>query len=369
MKITFVSPTVSLGGGTRVIVIYAQLLERFGHTVQIVYPPSKPMQFLQRVKSRLRGKGLPEDMVGKKSHLDGSGVKYKVLNCSRPVIDSDLPDADVVVATWWETAEWVNALNSRKGAKVYFIQGHETFSTPERSRETYRLRMHKIVVSRWLRDLMRSEYGDQNVELVLNSVDHKQFFAPPRSKQTAPTVGMIYSTAPNKGVDVSLAVLTKVREHFPSLRIVCFGSERPPREAPLPKGAQFTLSPSQDSIRDLYAQCDVWLTTSRSEGFNLPAMEAMACRTPVVATRTGWPVEAVKSGENGILEDIDDVNRFAQGVNWILSQPNDCWESLSLNAYATVAESSWITSAKQFERALEHACWRAKRGEIAGPTS
>src|SRR5208282_5263036 len=48
------------------------------------------------------------------------------------------------------------------------------------------------------------------------------------------------------------------------------------------------------------------LTASRSEGFNLPAMEAMACRTPVVSTRTGWPAEAVKTGINGVLVDVED---------------------------------------------------------------
>jgi hypothetical protein len=31
-------------------------------------------------------------------------------------------------------------------------------------------------------------------------------------------------------------------------------------------------------------KCDAWMTCSRSEGFNLPALEAMACRTPVVLT-------------------------------------------------------------------------------------
>ena len=28
--------------------------------------------------------------------------------------------ADVVIATWWETAEWVNALSRKKGEKIYF---------------------------------------------------------------------------------------------------------------------------------------------------------------------------------------------------------------------------------------------------------
>ena len=71
-------------------------------------------------------------------------------------VDADLPDADIVIATWWETAEWVNALSPAKGRKVYFIQHHEVFSylPVERSRATYRLPLHKIVISRWLKDLM-----------------------------------------------------------------------------------------------------------------------------------------------------------------------------------------------------------------------
>jgi glycosyltransferase involved in cell wall biosynthesis len=32
-------------------------------------------------------------------------------------------------------------------------------------------------------------------------------------------------------------------------------------------------------------------------------MEAMACRTPVVATRTGWPAEAIVAGFNGACVD------------------------------------------------------------------
>ena len=43
--------------------------------------------------------------------------------------DVDVPDGDLIIATWWETAEWVNALSPNKGAKVYFIQHHEIFPT------------------------------------------------------------------------------------------------------------------------------------------------------------------------------------------------------------------------------------------------
>ena len=56
------------------------------------------------------------------SHFDYVGVPVHVLDRYRPVMDCDVPDGDVVIATWWETAEWVVELSSRKGAKAYFIQ-------------------------------------------------------------------------------------------------------------------------------------------------------------------------------------------------------------------------------------------------------
>ncbi len=128
----------------------------------------------------------------------------------------------------------------------------------------------------------------------------------------------------------------------------------------------YYYSPPQDEIRQLYARCDAWITSSRSEGFNLPALEAMACRTPVVSTRAGWPEEAVKTGWNGVLVDIEDVQGIAQGVEWVLSLEDQAWRTVSANAYATAAAGSWQQSAELFEQALKHACHRAALGEIAG---
>ncbi|MEH2628578.1 glycosyltransferase involved in cell wall biosynthesis [Bradyrhizobium sp. AZCC 1719] len=368
MRITFVLPTVSMAGGIRVVGIYARELMDMGHTVCIVSPPPRTLSFRQKFRSWRKGDGWPKKQAELRSHLDGGRFDHHILDVWRPVNDADVPDADVVVATWWETAEWVDALSSRKGAKVYFIQHHEVFSylPIERCQATYRLPMHKIVIAHWLKQIMETEYDDKVVDLVPNSVDKSQFFAPLRGKQETPTVGLLYSSASFKGVDTSFAALRHVRKKIPSLRIVCFGSEYPRSELPLPVGTEFILSPPQDEIRDIYARCDVWVTASTSEGFNLPAMEAMACRTPVVATRIGWPEEAVKTGWNGVLVEVDDVSRLADGVEWVLSQSEEDWKVLSSNAHATVCSSSWEASAAMFEQALRNACRRAARNEIGG---
>jgi glycosyltransferase involved in cell wall biosynthesis len=368
MRITFIVPTVSLNGGTRVVVIYAQALVRMGHIVRIISQPPQPMPLRRKLKWWIFGNGLLNDRWPPTSHLDGSGLDHHVLDRCRPVTDVDVPDGDVVIATWWETAEWVTALSPNKGAKVYFIQHHEIFPylPVERCEATYRMPLHKIVVSRWLQRVMSARYGDEVVTLVPNSVDRTQFFAPERGKQSTPTVGVLYSTTPSKGLDVSLSALQIVRDKLPDLRTVSFGSYQLNSNFALPKGAEFILRPPQDQIRDLYSQCDVWITASRSEGFNLPAMEAMACRTPVVSTRTGWPEEAVKTSVNGVLVDIDDRVGFVNAIQWVLSRSDEDWRRLSANAYATVAPSSWQTSAKMFEEALKDACRRSARGGIAG---
>ena len=126
-----------------------------------------------------------------------------------PVADADVPDADIVLATWWGTAPWVAALSPRKGAKAIFLQGYETSPGefhPEMD-AAWRLPLRKIVVASWLATLAKERFGDANVHLVPNSVDTGQFHAPERGKQARPTVGMLYTTFHAKGADVSLAAL------------------------------------------------------------------------------------------------------------------------------------------------------------------
>ncbi|MHC8320948.1 glycosyltransferase family 4 protein [Pseudomonas sp. GB2N2] len=358
MKVTFVLHVASMSGGVRVVAIYAKALAEAGHEVTLVSVPYPPFSLRQKIKGFIKGKGwLKTPKIP--SHLDGLGLDHRMMDTYRPIVDSDVPDADVVIATWWETAEWVNSLSPNKGEKVYFVQAHETFPycPVDRVVATYKMPLHKITISKWLVDLLRAEYGDSDVSLVLNSVDHQQFFAAPRGKQQRPTIGFLYHEAPFKGVDLVLEVIASLAEKFPTLRVITFGSFPRSGAYNLPENCEFHLAPDQHRIRDLYAQCDVWLAPSRSEeGFNLTAMEAMACRVPLVSTRTAWPAEAVISYENGVMTEIDDIAALTAGVDYILSLDESRWRAVSENAYQTVASSSWQKSAKLFETTLGNVC-------------
>jgi len=356
MRITFVCPPPGLSGGIRVVAIYAQRLAQRGHTVAVVHPPNKQPTARDRVRSLIRGQGWTHVPHVSDSHLDGIPLNRQVLNRWRPVEDRDVPDGDVVIATWWETAEWVGAFSSAKGAKVYFIQHYETYSWQpiERVMGTWRLNMHKIVVSQWLADIARDTYGDGNVSIVPNSVDLDMFYAPERGKQPSATVGFMYSKVPWKGVDIAAQAIAIARESVPELQAIAFGMTEPDPELPLPRNTVFYQLPKQETIREVYSSCDAWLLPSRTEGFGLPILEAMACRTPVIAAPVGAAPELVGQG-GGLLVDHADPAGMADAILRIARMGGPDWRQMSDRAYATATQYTWDDAVAAFERALEAA--------------
>jgi glycosyltransferase involved in cell wall biosynthesis len=56
---------------------------------------------------------------------------------------------------------------------------------------------------------------------------------------------------------------------------------------------------------DAYRAADVFLVPSTTETFGLVALEAMACRVPVIAANTGGVLDIITDGENGLLFNPD----------------------------------------------------------------
>ena len=362
MRITFLCPPFDLTGGQRVVAIYAERLQKRGHRVFVVCPPRPKPSVREIARSLLFHRKWPVRATA--SHLDGTDVERRVLDRPRPVTDADVPDADVVIATWWETAEWVTALALSKGAKVYFLQHHEVFEhlPAERAGATWRLPLKKIVVAQWLADLARDRYGDTDARLVPNAVDPDLFHAPPRGKNKVPVVGTMYTTVQFKACDISLEAVRIASAQLPGLRLVAFGSVPVDPLYPLPEGAEFHYRPPQDQIRELYAQCDAWLFSSRTEGFGLPILEAMACRTPVIGTPAGAAPELISQG-GGCLVKPDDPADMAAAIVQVCSQSDADWRGMSDAAYSTATKYTWDDATDLFEQALMAAAGQAPSAE------
>lgn len=357
MKITFVLPHAGTAGGIRVVAIYADRLKKRGHEVFVVSLPLEPARPFQQVKSLLKGQGWIKTESDRTSYFDGIDVPHRVLERWRPITDADVPDADVVVATWWETAEWVAKMSPAKGAKVYFIQHHEVVfpgMPTERVAATWSLPMHKIVVAQWLANLASEQYGEPQVSLVPCAIDPKQFYAPKRGKQPVPTVGMMYASVPWKGGDISVKAFSLAQQKIPNLRLVTFGSEELSPKLPLPPDSQYKYRPPQTELKEFYAQCDAWLFGSRLEGFGLPILEAMACRTPVIGTPAGAAPELLADGA-GILVKPEDPEDMARAIEQICQLSEEQWQAMSDAAYSKATSYTWDEATERFEKALHEA--------------
>ena len=351
MRITFVVPILEVSGGARIVAGHAERLAARGHEVVVVAPANERTGFRERAKALLGLRKVADPFT--RSHLELANVALHVLAERRPIVQEDVPDADVIIATWWETAEWIWAMPPAKGAKVHFLQHYEAFENvpAERVDAVWRLPTAKIAVAQWLVDLGRERFGIDDIALVPNSVDERFFSAGSRSKGCPPTVGFLFHNAAFKDIPTTLAAIKRLKQLQPSVRFVSFGSVIPaPSE--LPSYVEFHHLPTQEQIASIYARCDAWLSTSRSEGFNLPPLEAMASGCPAVCAKTGRPLEIIKDSVNGYLVDQGDVAACVQALSNILSLSDHSWRNMSDAARSAVAYPTWDESNAMFEQAL-----------------
>ena len=73
-----------------------------------------------------------------------------------------------------------------------------------------------------------------------------------------------------------------------------------------------------DEVHKILCLTDLFLLPSEIESFGLAALEAMACRVPVISTNAGGLPEVNKHGFSGYLSDVGDVDAMAKNALSIL---------------------------------------------------
>ncbi len=202
--------------------------------------------------------------------------------------------------------------------------------------------------------LLERDFGVRHARLRMlgNGLD-TELFRPDPSVPRAPGSLLCVARAsdPNKGVVRLVEALARLPR---SVELTLVDHDHPLHEGRARARAlgcedriRVTGALATPALVDLYRRATLVVVPSLYEGFGLPAAEAMACGTPVVATSAGALPEVLATGGGGILVPPGDAEALAKAIATLLEQPGARAE-LGARAPARIrAAYSWRRIAKR----------------------
>jgi glycosyltransferase involved in cell wall biosynthesis len=200
-------------------------------------------------------------------------------------------------------------------------------------RYLYRFAAHIVTVSDGVKKGLAEGYGipEEQITTIYNPVDVQHVQAQARQEAALPWPGgqdkkLLVAAGrlvPEKGYPDLLRAFARIRSET-SCWLVILGKGQ--------KRAELEALTRRLGIEDdvwmpgfvdnpwRYMRCaDVYVSASLSEGFHLTIVEAMACRTPVVATDCDFgPGEIIMHGTNGLLTPVGQPAALAERVRSVL---------------------------------------------------
>jgi glycosyltransferase involved in cell wall biosynthesis len=142
----------------------------------------------------------------------------------------------------------------------------------------------------------------------------------------AQTIGYVANYRPEKDHEMLLRAFARIVAGRPKTHLICCGIASPEREAVL-RGlaadltieSRVSLLGSHQELAAVYGGLDVYVHSSRFEGFSNSLLEAMAYGLPVVATDAGGNPEAVVDGETGAVVPRGDADALADATVALLA--------------------------------------------------
>jgi len=134
-------------------------------------------------------------------------------------------------------------------------------------------------------------------------------------------IGVVSRLELIKGMDLVMPAFAEVKKHHPEVKLIVVGDGmlksamvKQAEELHLIDSIEWAGRQPQDMLHKWYGKIDIVLMPSRSEGFGLTAIEAMANGCVVVASNTGGLPEVVKDGKVGLLHNIEDVEDISKKI-------------------------------------------------------
>jgi glycosyltransferase involved in cell wall biosynthesis len=323
MKVAHVDAETAFSGGEAQVFLLIEGLRELGYENAILCPPGS------RAEAEAQGRGIPVHPVSMDSDLDLgaiAGLRLELMKCR--------PD---IVHLHTGRATWLGGL----AAQMLSLPAITTRRMDKPIRHGWRQRLiygplvaRAVAVSLAVQEaLLAGGVAPEKVSLIHDAVDVLAQETPTdrrvvRSALEASGGAIVLLTLASlvhrKGLDVLLDALSRAREESLTLWIAGDGPDRSSLEARserLGLSGRVRFLGHRADAPDLLAACDIFVLPSRREGLGVAALEAMAARRPVVASRVGGLAEAVVDGKTGMLVPPEDPGALALALDRLAADP------------------------------------------------
>jgi glycosyltransferase involved in cell wall biosynthesis len=216
-----------------------------------------------------------------------------------------------------------------------------------------------IAVSQFTRDDLIDRYGlDPGRVVAIRNGVSERFRPDPEGAAAAraryslerPFVLFVGALQPRKNAPALLEAFARLQGHD-ELELVLAGGDRGGLSDVRERIRKLRLGPrvrllghvSEATLPGLYSAAELLAFPSLYEGFGLPALEAMACGTPVCASSTTGLGEAV--GDGGLTFDPRSPEEIAESMLQVL-EDHELRETLRANGLERAGRFTWRRSAE-----------------------
>jgi glycosyltransferase involved in cell wall biosynthesis len=320
MKIQLIDGSTRFSGGRRMLFLHANELVRRGHDVTL--------------------------WVEKDPQFDWLPVSFSVRTLEGKSL-KQLPPSDLCLFQRWRFARPVR--RARRGIPVHFCQGFEGTDAENRLasawedpwenlpelwklwrrlrwlEKSYAAPTVKIVVHQPLRDLLAKRFG-QSAYLVPYGLDDAVFQP---ASEPVPATQNILVVGPSsigwKRIHDALDAVRILKQRRPGVRLIRVSPEAmDSTERQFGVTDEYHIMLSSEQMAEQYRRAAVLAVPSdATEGFGLPALEAMACGTPVVLTDIPSFRAFASPNDYAQFVPVGRPELMAQALDWLLDDKSE----------------------------------------------
>jgi glycosyltransferase involved in cell wall biosynthesis len=155
---------------------------------------------------------------------------------------------------------------------------------------------------------------------------------------------------PYKGTAELVEMYGRLRQENPNIRLLMVGfGNRRDRAWLESEGVLTIINAPAEQMPEIFSTCDIYVTASRWEGFDLPIVEAQSFGKPVVGLNIGAHPEVVAAEKSGFL--ATSAEGMAEAIKR-LAADDDLRRKMGQEAESNAARFRWDDTVDQYERLL-----------------